>query len=257
MATMARAGYSPNTIRLARSVLRRSLGHAERSGLVVRNVAALAQGSGVPRPTARPLTVEEVRALLGAARGDRHEAAIILLVETGMRLGELLGLRWEDVDLDGGQLQIRQTLSSVGGRMMLSESKTATSRRPYELGDVAVRALRSHRRRQATERLAAGRAWAGCDHVIATEVGTPVDSSNSRRRFGRIATSAGIDGCPPTSFATLRRLSCWLGECRFTSSPTCSGTHRSRSPRTCRGTWSREPDDRLRMRLRGPSTAPS
>jgi len=197
LATMAREDYKPNTIRLVRSVLRRSIGHAERQGLVVRNVAALAQGPRIPRGQARALTIDEVRALLAQARGDRHEVAFVLLVETGMRLGELLGLRWEDVDLDGRQLQIRQTLSSLGGRIVLSEPKTATSRRPYELSPQAVEALRAHHARQAKERLFAGRAWAGTDHVIATEIGTPVDPSNFRRRFSSVATAAGLVGCHP------------------------------------------------------------
>ena len=197
LATMAREGYKPNTIRLVRSVLRRSIGHAERQGLVVRNVAALAQGPRIPRGHARALTIDEVRALLGQAKGDRHEVAFVLLVETGMRLGELLGLRWEDVDLDGRQLQIRQTLSSLGGRIILSEPKTASSRRPYELSPQAIEALRAHWVRQASERLAAGEVWVASGQVIATEIGTPVDPSNFRRRFAKVSAAAGIEKCHP------------------------------------------------------------
>ena len=197
LATMAREDYAPNTIRLVRSVLRRSMGHAERQGLIVRNVAALAQGPRIPRGEARALAVGEVRALLTKAKGDRHEVAFVLLVETGMRLGELLGLRWEDVDVDGRQLQIRQTLSSLGGRIILSEPKTATSRRLYELSPQAIDALKVHRARQAAERLAAGSAWAASGHVIATEIGTPVDPSNFRRRFATISKAAGIQKCHP------------------------------------------------------------
>jgi hypothetical protein len=81
---------------------------------------------------------------LAAAKGKRFEVAFVLLVETGMRLGELLGLRWEDVDLDEGQLQIRQTLSTLAGRIVVDEPKASTSRRPYELSPQAVEALKAH-----------------------------------------------------------------------------------------------------------------
>jgi integrase len=197
LADLGRAGYKPNTIRLVRSVLRRALGHAVRQGLLVRNVAALTNGPRIPRGNPRVLTVEEVQRLLGTAKGKRFEVGFVLLVETGMRLGELLGLRWEDIDQDGGQLHVSQTLSTLNGRIVLDEPKTASSRRLYELSPQAVEALKSHKARQAAERLAMGEYWTASGLVLVSDFGTPVDPSNFRRVFTKAAAAAGLDGCHP------------------------------------------------------------
>jgi integrase len=112
-----------------------------------------------------------------------------------MRLGELLGLRWQDVDLDGGQLHIAQTLSTLNGRIILDEPKTATSRRLYELSPQAADALKAHKARQAAERLAMGEYWTPSGLVMVTDFGTPVDPSNFRRVFTKVSKAAGIEGC--------------------------------------------------------------
>jgi len=197
IADMGRASYKPNTIRLVRSVLRRSLGHAVRQGLLVRNVAALTVGPRIPRAETRALTLDEVRVLLEAAKGQRYEVGSVLLIETGMRLGELLGLGWDDVDLDAGQLHIRQTLSTLNGKIVLDEPKTARSRRPYELSGQAIDSLRAHKAAQAKGRLAMGKYWTASGLVVVTDFGTPVDPSNFRRVFTRVTQSVGIEGCHP------------------------------------------------------------
>jgi integrase len=162
-----------------------------------RNVVTLTDGPRIPRGTGRSLTIEEVQGLLEAARGRRFEVGFVLLVETGMRLGELLGLRWEDVDLEAGQLNIRQTLSTLDGKILLDEPKTASSRRPYELSPQAVEALRGHKVRQAAERLAMGEYWTASGLMMVSDFGTPVDPSNFRRVFRKVAKQAGIEGCHP------------------------------------------------------------
>jgi integrase len=197
IADLGRAGYRPNTIRLVRSVLRRSLGHAVRQGVLARNVVTLTDGPRIPRGTGRALTIEQVQKLLEGSLGKRYEVGFVLLVETGMRLGELLGLRWDDVDLEAGQLSISQTLSTLDGKIVLDEPKTASSRRPYELSRQAVDALKSHRARQATERLAIGKNWSASGLVLVTELGTPVDPNNFRKVFRRVSTEAGIEDCHP------------------------------------------------------------
>ena len=87
---------------------------------------------------------EQVNTLLSAARGDRLEALYVLAIHTGLRQGELLGLKWEDVDLEGGTLQVRRTLTTAKGGPVLSTPKTKGSRRPVKLTQSAVEALRSH-----------------------------------------------------------------------------------------------------------------
>jgi integrase len=107
-----------------------------------------------------PLSAHEARRLLEVASeaGDRLEALYVLALHTGMRRGELLGLKWEDVDLDGSIVRVRRTLTRTGNgkRLALGEPKTKKSRRTVRLTPRAVEALRRHRARQAEEKLKAG-----------------------------------------------------------------------------------------------------
>lgn len=104
------AGYKPNTVRIMRAVLRRALAQAEREGLVSCNVAALSQPARLGQPNGRSLTVEQARKLLDAAKGDRLEAAFLLLLSYGLRRGELLGLAWAGLDPKRRTLEVRQAV---------------------------------------------------------------------------------------------------------------------------------------------------
>ncbi len=96
-----------------------------------------------------PLSAQEARQLVDAAREDRLEALYVLALHTGMRRGELLGLKWEDVDLDSATVQVRRTLTRTdnGRRLAIGEPKTRKSRRTVRLTQRAVYALSSHRAR--------------------------------------------------------------------------------------------------------------
>ncbi len=127
------------------AVLHRALEQAARWGLVPRNVAKLVTP---PRPERREMSTlspDQARAFLEAAEGDRLEALYVLALNTGMRQGELLALRWREVDLDAGSLQVRATLQRTREGFTFSEPKTAHSRRQIALTRPAVEALRSHR----------------------------------------------------------------------------------------------------------------
>jgi integrase len=100
------------------------------------------------REEINPLTPEQVKALLEVARGDRLEALYVLAIHTGLRQGELLGLKWEDADLEAGMLQVRRTLTTAKGGPVLSTPKTKGSRRSVKLTQSAVEVLRSHLQRQ-------------------------------------------------------------------------------------------------------------
>jgi integrase len=129
------------------------------------------------------LSPAQARMLLDAATGDRFEALYVLALTTGMREGELLALRWQDVDLDGGTLQVRATLHHTETGFVFAEPKTSHSRRRVTLPTVAVHALRRHHARQAEEKVALGPVWQGKhDLVFPNVIGGPMDDSHFRRR---------------------------------------------------------------------------
>jgi integrase len=135
--------------------------------------------------------------LLQAARGERLEALFVLALTTGARQGELLGLRWEDVDLEGGLLHIRRKLLRVQRQLVESAPKSASGRRTLVLSRLAVEALRRHRARQSEERLQVGAAWARPDLVFTTARGEPLNACTLRNwHFPRLLRKAGLPKLP-------------------------------------------------------------
>lgn len=126
-----------------------------------------------------------------------------IAILTGLRQGELFGLRWQDVDLINGVLTVRNALQRIDGVPVLVEPKTARSRRTIALPNGAVLALKEQRRRQAEERLAAGSRWNDWELVFATTIGTPLDAHNVTHRLQRILADAGL---PRQRFHDLRHL---------------------------------------------------
>ena len=144
---------SPKSLRNVHAVLRRALGQAVRSRLIPVNYAGR-EYVDAPRVTVDEpdaLSGEEVTRLLEAVRGDRLEALFVLAVGTGLRQGELLGLAWQDVELDAGRLQVRYELARVDGVYRRVEPKTDRSRRSVPLAPGVVDALRAHRQRTIDE----------------------------------------------------------------------------------------------------------
>jgi integrase len=142
------SGLSPSTVQKIHHVLHKALAQEVTWGFIPRNPADDAKA---PTPTPKemhPLSASEARTLLEAARGDWLEALYVLAVHTGMRRGELLGLKWADVDLEGATIRVRRTLTRTdnGRRLALGEPKTKKSRRTVRLTQKAVEALRSHRK---------------------------------------------------------------------------------------------------------------
>jgi integrase len=150
----------------------------------------------------KTLSKEEVQRLLEATRGDRLEALYVLAVYTGMRQGELLGLKWRDVDLENGTISVRRTLTKSGGRLLLGEPKTKKSRRTIRLTEPAVRALREHLDRQMEAMQRLGDFYRDEGLVFASEVGTLINPSNLRKRsFAPLLRRAGL---PKIRFHDLR-----------------------------------------------------
>ena len=126
------AGLSPRTVQYLRFVLRKALDQAVADNLIPRNPAAGVKSPRVEREEMRPLSTEQARALLGATAEaqDRLQALYVLAIHCGFRQGELFGLKWEDVDLEAGTLQVKRTLGgSRDGSPVFTSPKTAKSRR--------------------------------------------------------------------------------------------------------------------------------
>jgi integrase len=178
---------SPKTVRNTHVVLRKALADAERLGLVPRNAAAAAKP---PAPTKRDLETwssEELRMFLAAVEGDRLEIAYRIAAATGMRRGEVLGLRWRDVDFDLGQIAVAHTITTAGRELVTGPPKTPRSRRNVYLDKRTLAALKEHRKRQREQRLAAGPAWDGeHDLVVCDEIGRPIHPAHMSRAFDLI-----------------------------------------------------------------------
>jgi integrase len=185
---------SPRSLHTIRAVLRTALSRAQRWGYVERNVAALATSPKVRPYEAAYLTVEQAKSFLAAARRDRLSAMYCVAMAMGLRQGELLGLRWQDVDLETGMLSVRKALKSIRGQgLVLMDTKTPKSRRTLVMPEFVRDELRQHRSHQIEERLLAGSLWSNNDLVFCTALGNPLEASNVlRRSFHNVCRNAGI-----------------------------------------------------------------
>ena len=187
-------GLSDSTIRTIYTVLRAGLDGAVRDGLLARNPASLAPRPSVQRREARHLSAGAVSAILTAAMPSRYYPALALIAATGLRKGEALGLSWERVDLDSGVLKVTATLGRTGRKLVISQPKTAKSRRVVPLSPAIVALLRRHRTVQKAERLRAGNQWTDTGLIFTTELGSAVDPNNLLRVIKAAAKTAGVDG---------------------------------------------------------------
>ena len=176
-------GLSPATVHKMHVVLHKALDGAVSDGLIPHNAA---KDVKVPqtgsRKEIRPLTSQQARDLFDAARGDRLEALYVLAIATGLRQGELLALKWEDVELEEAVLRVRRTLTRSGGKVEVGPPKTPNSRRSVGLMSRAVEALRAHLARQLAEMEEMGSLYRPGGLVFANEIGGIINPSNLRNR---------------------------------------------------------------------------
>jgi integrase len=143
----------------------------------------------------RYLDSQQAQSLLNAAKGDRLEALYVLAITTGMRQGELLGLRWQDVDLESGSLQVRRTLSQIKGGVALYKEPKSGKGRSIRLSGMALEALRRHRVSQNEEHLKLGSLWEDHGLVFPGPVGEPMRRwTLDRRSFAPLLERAGLSG---------------------------------------------------------------
>jgi len=184
-----------------RDVLINALNQAVQWKLVPQNVAALTAPPKVEAYEARVLAVPEARRFLEVARSDRLEALWRVGLSLGLRRGETLGLRWQDVDLHAATLRVAVNLQRIDGKIVLVKPKTKESQRTLPLPASLVTALRQHKARQLEERLVAGPRWQDHGLVFCTSVGTPITPRNLLRSLQVVLNRAGL---PHMRFHDLR-----------------------------------------------------
>lgn len=184
------AGHSVRKVHIMREVLSAALTRAQREELVSRNVARLVELEPYRRDEIRPWSADEAKKFLEAAQGDALCPAFTLLMLYGLRRGEVLGLRWQDIDFESAEIHVRQQLQRVGDTLYQGPLKTKAGRRDLPLLGFARDVLVAHQSRQETLRGAAGAEWAGAGNqqelVFTTKNGTPIEPRNFGRSFQRI-----------------------------------------------------------------------
>lgn len=196
------SGLSSATVHKMHVVLHKALDQAVSDGLIPRNAAKGVTVSQTKKREIRPLTPEQVKALLEAVRGDRFEALYILAVATGLSQGELLALKWEDVELEDAVLRVRRTLTRTGGKVDVGPPKTNKSRRSVGLTRSAVEALRAHLSRQLEEMERMGSLYHTGGLVFANQHSGIINPSNLRNRsFAKLLKLANL---PKIRFHDLR-----------------------------------------------------
>jgi integrase len=192
---MVGRGLKPRTVRFAHSICHKALADAERKGIVAINVAAKAsppKSSACRAPEAATWTPAELRTFLDQTRDHHHGALIRLAAMTGLRRGELCGLRWTDVDLDGPTLAVRQTITTVDHKPVLGDVKTGTSRRVVDLDDTTVAVLRRHQVTQKEWRLMAGEGWKDTGLVFTMPDGEGWNPDTITQAFERLVAVSGL-----------------------------------------------------------------
>lgn len=190
-----KGGLSPKSVRNCHVILRKALGDAVKWSLIPRNPAAFAEPPKLRDSGDREMktwTPQEVGAFLELAQADRLYAAWHLAASTGMRRGEILGLGWSDVDLDAGQVSVRQTLITVNYELQFSTPKTAKGRRSIALDKGTVAALRAWKKQQLEERFAIGSAYQDNGLVFSRVDGSPTHPDLFSQTFDRMVAKSDL-----------------------------------------------------------------
>ncbi len=190
---LLKGGKGKRVVWLAHLHLKQALDQAVLLGLAPRNVAARV---GPPKQEAKEMetwTAEEAQQFLAVAdEQSAYRPIWRISLSTGMRRGELLGLRWQDVDWNKRRLRVRQTVGLLKRVPTIGPPKTKSARRDVPVEDDLLAILRAHRTRQATRRLALGPIWQDHDLVLPSEIGTPVNPCNLTRDYNKLIKQSGV-----------------------------------------------------------------
>lgn len=190
---LLKLGLSKRSVEQTHAVIHSALRQAVKWELIHRNPTEAVK---VPRPgrkEMKTLSVGQVKILFETTRNDREHALWVTLITTGLRIGEALGLRWQDCNFETNSMTIQRALQrQVGAGLVIVEPKTAGGRRTVHFPPETGTALNDHRRRQLEERLAAGPAWTDGDLVFCQATGTPMDPSAASRYLRSALDRAGL-----------------------------------------------------------------
>lgn len=186
-------GLSRRTVQYLHSILHRALDQAVKWNILPRNPADAVEVPRPNRPDMTTLTPEQARTLVAALQEDALGPLYIIALLTGARRGELIALRWQDVDLKRGTIQINRTAQVIRGKgVVWSEPKTARSRRLIPLPEAAVELLKAHRKRQLEHRLRLGDMYQDEDLVFARPDGRPYSPEHVSQHFALVLKKAGL-----------------------------------------------------------------
>lgn len=185
---------SSRTVNDIRACLRAALSQAVTEDLIAKNMANSIKVPSVRKRKGKAWSSEEARQYLESARSEHDPlyAVYVLILVLGLRKGEVLGLTWDDIDLDAGELSIGRQLQRVSRQLLHRETKTATSDATLPLPDVCTAALRLRKVEEARARNLAGSAWQGGKLIFTTRWGTPIEPRNFNRSWDARCAKAGV-----------------------------------------------------------------
>jgi integrase len=197
----AKRGLSAQTVQHIHRTLSQALSHAVRLGVLFKNPARQVKP---PRPPSREIKIldkSEIATLVNATKGTTLYVPILVAVTTGMRRGELLALRWSDIDLKAGALTVNQSLERIKGKFEFKSPKTRTSRRTVTLPAITIEALRERYKAQLEERLKLGLGRDPRGLVFTRLDGQPMDADTLSKAFRRLVATTKVT---PITFHGLR-----------------------------------------------------
>lgn len=195
-------GLSPTTVNTLHTMLHKAFDDAVKWSIVARNVCDMVDVPQRAHYEMKPLTVEQAKHLLETAKGHPLEALFMLALTTGLRRGEILALKWLDIDFEKRTVQVKRIFTRApGNRYIEAEPKTKKSRRAVRLTTKVADLLKQHRKRQLEAKLQAGSQWVENNLVFSTSLGTPFNPSKLLERFNTLLKKAGL---PHMRFHDLR-----------------------------------------------------
>lgn len=196
------SGVGIRTVRLVHSILHRALERAVFQQLLLKNPTAKAILPRYIHDEMKVLDVIRVKQFLEAANERPYVALYHLAVKTGMRMGELLGLKWKDLQWGNGRLYVQRQLQDLRGYgYVFQEPKTRSGRRTIQLGKGTLDTLHKHFAQQQQQKVSVGHRWQDCNLIFSSKIGSPLDPSNLRLDFKHVIKRAGV---PRVRFHDLR-----------------------------------------------------